>query len=364
MPSSRATSVYRKRVGKLQRQLAREKIDGLLVTDLTNVRYLTGFVSSAAKLIVSEEGCVLITDSRYIEAARTNVTFAEVYRTTKDAKNDLRSLLKKYNVRRLGFESSNVSYSQYRRLKGYMSERRLRPRTDMVERLRMIKDAGEIRAIRRAIRLAEKSFRHIRRLLKSGVREKYIGVKLELFARANGADKLAFDPIIAFGRGSAIPHYHTGGKKLCGRNMVLVDWGVTVGGYSSDLTRTLLSHSMTDREKAIYAVVLEAQHKAIEKIRPGVSLGLIDRTARDHISKYGYGDAFSHSLGHGIGLNVHEIPVVSSKSKMRCRKGMVMTVEPGIYIPGWGGVRIEDDILVTGKGCEVLSRLTRKARTF
>ena len=134
--------------------------------------------------------------------------------------------------------------------------------------------------------------------------------------------------------------------------------------HSSDLTRTLLSHSMTDKEKSIYSVVLEAQQKAIDKIKPGVHLAVIDRTARDVISRHGYADAFGHSFGHGIGMEVHEIPVISSKSKMMCRKGMVVTAEPGIYIKGWGGVRIEDDILVTEKGCEALSRLSKKAEQF
>ncbi len=364
MPSPKAKSIHVKRINKLQRHLAKEKIDGLLVTNLTNVRYLTGFVSSAAKLLVSEKGCVLITDFRYIEAARKEVAFAEVFQTTKNARNDLRSLLRKHSIRRLGFESSNISYWEYLRLKSYLSERRLKPCLDIVERLRMIKDAGEIIAIRRAIRLAEKGFRYIRKLLKPGVRERDIAIELELFSKVNGGDNVAFDPIVAFGRGSAVPHYHTDRKRLRERDMVLVDWGVTLGGYSCDLTRTLLSHSIMDKEKAIYSIVLEAQHKAIKKIRPGVSLGLIDRTARDHISKHGYGDAFGHSLGHGIGLDVHELPVISRESKMRCRSGMVITVEPAIYVPGWGGVRIEDDVLVTGKGCEVLSRLPRKAQTF
>ncbi len=364
MSSQKPDNIHLKRIKKLQRRFSKEKIDGLLVTNLTNVRYLTGFISSSAQLIVSETGCVLMTDFRYIEAARKDVKFVEIFQATSEPQKDLKYILRKYKVGRLGFESSRVSYLKYTQLKNCISEKRLKPCPDIVERLRMIKEPGEIEAIRRAIRPGEKGFRYIRRLLRPGVKEEEIALELELFLKVNGAGGLAFDTVIAFGTSSAVPHYRTGKKKLRERDMVLIDWGVNADGYSSDLTRTLLSHSMTNKEKSIYSIVLEAQQKAIDKIRPGVNLAVIDRTARDVITGHGYAGAFGHSCGHGIGMEVHEYPGVSSKSKMKCCKGMVITAEPGIYIKGWGGVRIEDDILVTENGCEVLSRLSKKAEPF
>ncbi len=364
MPAGKKNGIYRKRIRRLQKRLAGEKIEGLLVTNLTNVKYLTGFSSSAAQLIISEKACVFITDFRYIEAARKQVGFAHVFQTTKNPKKDLQSLLRKYKIRRLGFESANITYQRYLQLKDCISEKRLKPRPDIVERLRMIKGPEEIEAIRKAVRLDERGFRYIRELLVPGTTEKDIALQLELFFKTGGADGLAFDTIVAFGSGGAVPHYRTGRKRLREKDRVLIDWGVSLGGYSSDLTRTLLSHSMTEKEQVVYSIVLEAQLRAIEKIRPGVPLASIDKTARDIITRHGYGEAFGHSFGHGLGMDVHELPVVSWKSKLRCRKGMVITAEPGIYIPGWGGVRIEDDVVVTEKGHQVLSRLSKKPRPF
>jgi Xaa-Pro aminopeptidase len=359
-----SAGTYTRRIRKLQRRLPKEKIDGLVVTRPSNVRYLTGFEGSAGQILMSQKGAVFMTDFCYIEAARKDLPFLDVVRISGDRKKQLRSLLRAHKVRRLGFEPAHVTHQRYLQLRDHIGEKRLSGRTDIVERLRMIKDDAEIAAIRKAVRLNERGFRHTRSLLRPGITERDVAVELEFFFRTNGGDGFAFDPIIAFGKGGSIPHYQTANRKLRERDAVLIDWGVKVRGYSSDLTRTLLSHSITQKEKDIYAIVLEAQTRAIEKIRPGVSLALIDKTARDVISKHGHGEAFGHSFGHGIGLDVHEIPNVSSKSKERCRKGMVITAEPGIYLPGWGGVRIEDDILITASGCEVLSRLSRKAEPF
>ena len=296
MPAAHQNAIFLRRIRKLQGQLSKEKVDGLLVSNPINVRYLTGFISSAAQVIVSGKACVLMTDFRYLEAAVKQLPFIDVFQTTAGPKVDLQSLLRKHRVRRLGFETNHVSYQRYLQLKGYISEKRLKPRPDIIERLRMIKGPEEIAAIRKAIRLNEKGFKYIRKLLKPGVTEREIALELDTFLMASGGEKLAFEPIIAFGSGSAVPHHHTGRRKLRERDMVLIDWGVCVDGYSSDLTRTLLSHSMTVKEKTIYSIVLEAQKKAINMIKPGVPLAGIDSTARDHITKHGYGEAFGHSL--------------------------------------------------------------------
>ena len=212
--------------------------------------------------------------------------------------------------------------------------------------------------------LAERGFRHILPLLRPGVREREIAIELEFFFMANGGDKLAFDPIVAFGANSAVPHHTTGRRKLRETDVVLVDWGVKVGGYSSDLTRTLLPPRMPRRTREVYRVVLEAQRAAIERIRPRAKAAAPDKAARAVIQATGHGERFTHSLGHGIGLDVHEQPGLASRSEATLRAGMVVTVEPGIYLPGRLGVRIEDNVLVTAEGHEVLSRLTRRARAW
>lgn len=362
--SSIKNKIHNKRIRNLQKCLSIEKVEGILITNLTNIKYLTGFESSSAQLIISEKGGTLITDFRYIEAARKNVSNLEIYQFGKKPKEEFRHLLTKYGIKRLGFESSNVTFNKYRQLANWIGEKRLFPRLNIVEKLRMLKDDAEIAIIRQSVRLSEKGFRHLKKIIEKGVTEKEIALELELFFKLNGADSNAFDIIVAFGENSAVPHHHTGKKKLSLNDILLIDFGAKLKGYSSDLTRTFISHRMTDKEKTVYSIVLEAQQKAIEKIRPGVSLAEIDKTARNVITKYGFGDAFGHSFGHGIGLDIHELPVVSLKSEFICKKGMVITAEPGIYLPGWGGVRIEDDVLVTDKGYEVLSTLGKKVQPW
>lgn len=363
MPSKKY-NIYQMRIRNLQKCLFAEKIEGILITNLTNIKYLTGFESSSAQLIISEKGCVLITDFRYVEAARKSVSNIEVYQFGKKPGDEFRDLLAKYSIKRLGFESANVTFDRYRRLVKWIGAKRLFPRLDIVEKLRMIKDDFETDLIRQSIRLSEKGFRALMNIFRKGITEKEAALELELFFKSNGADGSAFDIIVAFGENSSVPHHRAGKKKISPNDILLIDFGAKLRGYSSDLTRTFISHRMTDKEKTVYSIVLEAQQKAIEKIRPGVPLAEIDKTARDIIAKYGYGDAFGHSFGHGIGLDIHELPAVSLKSKFVCKKGMVITAEPGIYLPGWGGIRIEDDVLVTDKGHEVLSTLGKKVQTW
>ncbi len=353
------------RIRKLRRKLAGHKIDALLVTNPTNIRYLTGFVSSNATLVITASGHSLyLTDARYIEAARNKVEADAVELLKGDVFKAVRDGLKGHGVRRLGFEADHLSHAQALKLLDTLGTRRCKAVSGVVESVRAVKEPDEIAAIRKAVRLGERGFRHILPLLRPGVREREIAIELEFFFMANGGEKLAFDPIVAFGPGAAVPHHATGRRKLRETDVVLIDWGVTVAGYSSDLTRTLLPPRMPRRTREIYQVVLEAQRAAIERIRPRAKLAAPDKAARDVIEAAGYGERFTHSLGHGIGLDVHEQPGLSSRSEGTLRAGMVMTVEPGIYIPGRLGVRIEDDVLVTAAGHEVLSRLPKRARSW
>lgn len=353
------------RIRKVCRTLAAHKLDALLVTRPTNIRYLTGFVSSNAYVLLTGSGTsLLLTDGRYIEAAQRQVDTDAVELLKRDPFESIRDGLKGHSVRRLGFEATHLSHARALTLIKALGARRCKPASGVVEAVRAVKEPAEIAAIRKSVRLNERGFRHILPLLRPGVREREIAIELEFFFMANGADGFAFDPIVAFGRHSAVPHHHTGQRTLRPTDVVLIDWGVNVRGYSSDLTRTLLPPTMPHQTRDVYNVVLEAQRAAVERIRPRTTLAAPDKAARAVIEAAGYGERFTHGLGHGIGLDVHEQPGLGARAKGRLRAGMVVTVEPGIYLPGRFGVRIEDDVLVTADGPEVLSRLSRHAQSW
>jgi len=312
-------------------------------------------------LLVSEAGAEFFTDSRYSEAANKKIRSMPVYEISQSAFKHVAERLKRMKIRRLGFEESDLSYQSFCMLASAVGENKLRPTSGVVERLRLIKDEAEVACIRRAARISASGLKYIHHLLLEGAQEREIAIELELFFSLNGAEKAAFPTIVAFGRHSSMPHHRNSRYRLKPGNPILIDFGARFEGYNSDLTRTATLHTIPHRFKEIYQIVLEAQLKAIEKIRPGAKLCRIDEAARGCIAGFGYGKNFRHGLGHGLGLEVHEGPILKQGSPDYCRKGMVFTVEPGIYLPGWGGVRIEDDVLVTVKGCEVLTRSCSKA---
>lgn len=354
---------FSKRVRQLRRAIADDRVDALLVSDLTNIAYLTGFRSSFSLLLVGLKETVFFTDFRYIETAEKNVRADAIIKTSHDYLEDVKREVRKRKIRHSALSRERY-LAQYAELAGKVGERRLVPLKDNVEKLRAVKEEQEVALIRKAVSLTESALRHIRTFFEPGVSEKDLAVELEVFFKLNGGGQTDFQPIVAFGEGSSMPHYVSSTRKLRMSDILLIDLGTSVEGYHADLTRTWLSRTMKPREKEIYTIVLDAQQAAIDRIRPGVKLVSIDCAARELISKSGYGENFGHGLGHGLGLKVHELPRISAKSEGTCRKGMVVTIEPGIYIPGWGGVRIEDDILVTEKGCEVLSSFPKVPRPF
>jgi Xaa-Pro aminopeptidase len=355
---------FDRRINRLRRVIDEEKVDGLLVTNLTNIRYLTGFAGSFALLLITSNEIVFFTDFRYIETAQKHVPADEIVKTSRDQFEDVKREARKHKVRKLGLESRTMSHADYLRLSDKLGERKLVPLKETVEKLRMIKDDEEIARIRRAVRLTERALRHIRSFFEPGITERDLATELEVFFKLNGGGETGFRPIVAFGRGSSMPHYASSNRKLRANNMILVDLGTSVNGYHADLTRTWLSNIMNVKERQIYRIVLDAQQAAIDRVKQGVAFTSIDQAARQVIAKAGYADNFGHGLGHGIGLNVHELPRIAPKSEGRCRNGMVFTLEPGVYIPGWGGIRIEDDVLVTENGCDVLSSFPRVPRPF
>ena len=337
-------------------------IDALLVTQLDNIGYLTGFTGSTAQVVISQNEALFITDSRYtVQAAREcpEYTQIETPRGSGGYGEALQTALKeRAALKRVGFEAGNVTVAAWEKLRELSPEVEWVSTENSVENLRMVKDVSEIAAIRRAITVAEAAFLSVKSLLVPGTREQDFALELEYAMRRGGAERAAFESIVASGVLGARPHHHAGPRPFAAGDFVTVDWGANVDGYNSDITRTVAIRTVSPRQREIYAVVLEAQHRAIAAIRPGAIGRDIDAIARDYITAQGCGDAFGHGLGHSLGRAVHDGPGFSVRTEsLVLQPGMVLTVEPGIYLEDWGGVRIEEDILVTEEGCEILTSL-------
>ena len=334
----------------------------LLVTNETNVRYLTGFTGDSTWLILSREKTVLISDGRYVtqlaeECPGLEAVIRPISKNMTDAAAEILHGLKRSAV---GFESASLTVAQFEKLRDAVSPLELTSVGDLVETLRMIKDPGEISQIRTAVQIAQKSFAAAVAQITPEMTERTLAHELEHTMRRLGAIGAAFPPIVGVGDRAALPHYRPENRKIGEAGFVLIDWG-TEGptGYRSDLTRVLATSKISPKLEKIYRVVLSAQQAGIEAIGPGVRCCDVDRAARAVIEAAGYRNAFTHSLGHGIGLDIHEQPRLSSVSEMELKPGMVVTVEPGVYLPGWGGVRIEDDVLVTDDGYELLTSVPK-----
>lgn len=355
---------YSKRRERLRESIQSEDVDGMLVSVEKNVSYLTGFSGDSTWLLFTENAELLVSDFRYITQLEEECPDVEKHiRTSNLTLNAATaSQINERGVKRLGFEAHSMTFEVYQSLEESLSSVELVPVSWHVEQLRAVKDEGEIQEIREAVRLAEKGFAFLKAIMTPQSTEQELAYELEHAIRNFGGEELSFHPIIAVGDRSAMPHYRPGKLKISDSPILLVDWGAqTHSGYKSDLTRTMLTDSFSEEAKfeKIYKTVLEAQRLAIEMIAPGVSCQAIDSVSREYINDSGFGEYFDHGLGHGIGLDIHEQPRFSQSSDAPLEAGMVVTVEPGIYLGGWGGVRIEDDVLVTDTGCEVLSSVPK-----
>jgi len=347
---------------RLLRRLKSSGVDALLVTSPVNVRYLTGFSGEDSYLVVGRNLTVLISDSRFEtqiaeECPGLDVHIRSRVKTLTDA---VASVIDGSHLTALGFESGTTSYSQWESLVEAAKPLQLVPQTGHVEELRSIKDSDEIREIRDAIDHAERGFRLLKASLRSEMTEHEAANELEHAMRRFGAKQSSFETIVAAGARAALPHARPTSARVGEGDFVLVDWGATnARGYRSDLTRLIVTGSISPKLEKLYGVVLKAQRLGVEAIRPGVLASDVDAAARGAIAQAGYSKLFGHGLGHGIGLEIHEAPRISQNSKVQLKPGMVVTVEPGVYLPGWGGIRIEDDVLVTRSGHEVLSTIPR-----
>jgi Xaa-Pro aminopeptidase len=349
------------RINKIQKKIKQENLDALLITTLTNVRYLSGYSGSNGLLVVTPTKSFFLTDFRYWGQAKKEVKGSRIIYGERDLFDDLPKLgvFKPKRVK-LGFESENVSFTLYQRLKALLPEALLVPTEKFVESLMVVKDQDELKRIRKAVQITDSVFSQILSFIQPGITEQDLSAEIEYMMKKNGAEGTAFETIVASGFRSALPHGRASHKKIKKGEFVTFDMGALVEGYCADMTRTVVVGKAKPRQKKVYELVLKAQKKAIRSARAGLRCEKLDRIARDVIKKAGFGKYFGHGLGHGIGLLVHDLPRVSSKSDEVLMPGMVVTVEPGIYIPNWGGVRIEDDVLITKKGCEVLNQSPKK----
>jgi Xaa-Pro aminopeptidase len=354
---------------RLQAVLSERRLDALLVTHLPNIRYLCGFTGSAGALWVTLSGCVFFSDTRYTEQANAEVRGAKISILRKALLPSIGEwVARKHRGRAptmVGVDGEHLSMAASRRFSHAVSGKcRLRECSGIVEQARLIKDADETQLIREAVEVGTSLFEHALAVLRPGVPELEVASAIESAARKAGAEAMSFETIVAAGPRSALPHGRASQAPVPLSGFVVCDFGVILHGYCSDRTRTVWVGQETAEARRVYAAVLEAQLAAIAAVGPGVALGRVDQAARNTLKKQGLGKYFTHSTGHGVGLEVHEAPRVAQGQKELLQSGMVITIEPGVYLSGQWGVRIEDMVLVTEKGCEVLSPGNKEFRAI
>jgi Xaa-Pro aminopeptidase len=353
-----------KRLKNLRAKLAGKGFDAILVTQSENRRYLSGFHGTAGYLIISQKKAILATDFRYTEQAATEAPDFEIMRITGNLADWFPGLAQDLAVKTLGFEGGDVTYDLHSRLRDVLRKKRVTLKlvavNNIVETLRAVKEPGEIELIRKASALTDAAFELVEKKIKAGMTERQIAWELEKALRETGSQSLPFEIIVGSGPNAALPHAKPSDRRIRAGETIVIDMGGKVSGYGSDLTRTVCAGKANAKLKKIYNTVLEAQSAAIKQIRPGMTGKEADAIAREVIKKAGYGEAFGHSLGHGVGLAEHELPFLSPNSEEKLTEGMVFTVEPGIYLTGWGGVRIEDTVVME-KGKVKLITKARKA---
>jgi len=339
------------RLERVRARLGEERLDALVLLNAENRRYVTGFTGSAGIAVVLPERSHLIVDFRYVEQAREEAPEFSPVRVS-NLLEGLAAFLREAGARRVGFEAETVTVAQLRRLRELAADVELVPLQGL-DRMRWRKDPQEIARISRAAQIAAAAFVEILPLVRPGVVERDLALELEYRMRRLGADGAAFDAIVASGPRSALPHGRASGRAIGPGDLVTVDWGAVVQGYHSDSTRTLVVGRASGEQRQLYRLVREAQEAALAGLRPGMTGKEADALARQRIAAAGYGDHFGHGLGHGVGLAVHEGPTLSPREEAVLEPEVVVTVEPGIYLPGWGGVRVEDLVVLREGGAEV-----------
>lgn len=335
--------------------MAAQGIEGLIVNSPVNIYYLSGFSGTTAVLYVSQQQALLLTDFRYLEQAAAEAEGYEIIPVQKNSMEILAKLISTTN--KIGFEEKFVTVDYYNKLSEQINaEDFLVPASDLLSEMRQTKDETEIAIITQAVKIADDALANTLPLIKEGISEQEIAINLEFEMRKAGASGVSFDFIVASGARSAMPHGRASAKKISAGEIILMDIGAKYQGYCSDLTRTFFFGQPDEKFKELYEIVLKAQDTAIKAIKPGVQGKEIDAAARKIIADAGYGEFFGHDLGHSVGLEIHERPGFGGKEEEIIKPGMIITVEPGIYLQGWGGIRTEDMVLVTKNGVKVLTQ--------
>lgn len=345
---------YSKRKQALKNLLCENNIEGMLCVSSRNIFYFMGYYQQDAYLLLTIKGDYLITDSRYLDEIKSLKINCKKIISSHPLK-DAAQLIKKHNFKTIGFEEDCLNYQMYAFIRKQLSKTKMKPAVKYIKMLTLIKDTQEIKAISKACGIANRTLAQINKINLVGKTEKELAAYLKYYLSKLGFEVADYEPIVASGARSAKPHAKTTNIKLKKSSNLLIDLGAKVYGYNSDLTRVYSLSKMEAEYKRIYSIVKEAQERAIAGIKPGVKASFIDKIARDVIASYGYAENFVHATGHGIGLHIHEGPTISSKNKEHLKPGMVFSVEPGIYLKGKFGIRIEDTVTVTQKGCKVLS---------
>jgi Xaa-Pro aminopeptidase len=346
------------RLDALRALFTRHQIEAMLVAQPHNVGYLSGFTGTFGQLLITRDAAYLVTDFRYTEQAAAQASLFQVlHQNPQGMVHSLHELLLRHGVRRVGFEGNFLAHDTFRTygqvLDGAIE---LVPASNLVEKLRTVKDEDEIARMRQAAALADRAFAQILGSIRPGVSERQVALELEYLMKQAGASAVSFDIIVASGARSALPHGVASEKQIAKGDLVTLDFGCIVQEYCSDMTRTVVVGEPSEEQRRIYGIVFEAQARGVAAARAGLTGREADAVCRDYISTQGYGDKFGHSTGHGVGRYIHEGPALSLRGEEMLAAGMVVTIEPGIYLPGWGGVRIEDMVLITETGCEPLSR--------
>ena len=349
----------KERLEQLRRALRERELDAILISSAENRRYVSGFAGSAGYLLVSEADAILATDFRYVEQAGRQAPLFQVRRIG-GAVDWLPELAKDLDLGRVGIESENMTVASHDVFKKALTEAgstaELVATSAVVEDLRGVKDAGEIELLERAVEISDQAFEEVAPTVKPGMTEEEVAWQLEMAMRSRGAESISFDIIVAAGPNGALPHHRAGKKIIENGDPVVIDMGCVYEGYCSDLSRTIVAGSPDESFRHVYNTVLGAQEQAEDSVRAGMTGGETDAISREMIGSAGFGENFGHSLGHGVGLEVHEYPRLGPKTPDRLENGMVFTIEPGIYLSGWGGVRIEDMVVLENGSPRILSK--------
>ncbi|KGX88851.1 M24 family metallopeptidase [Pontibacillus litoralis] len=351
------------KIRNIREMMKEQEMDGFLITSSKNRRYITNFTGTAGVVLITMEEAIFITDFRYMKQAADEVKGFTIIQHHGPIHEEIATQVNRCGVHQLGFEKAHMTYAQYEAYQKVVDVS-LVPTGNMIEKLRLIKNEDEIKILKEAAQIADAAFEHILTYIKPGVKEIDVANELEFFMRQQGATSSSFDIIVASGYRSALPHGVASDKVIQSGELVTLDFGALYKGYCSDITRTVAVGEISESLREIYDTVLEAQLRGLQGLKAGITAKEADDLTRDYITEKGYGDYFGHSTGHGIGLDVHEGPGLSFRSQETLKPGMVVTVEPGIYVPEIGGCRIEDDTVITESGNERLSTSTKKLITL